>query len=60
MALSPFGRAQLDILDRAGIRWQDLIEPKFEQFEDVFRHPLQAISNPLWLIGRWHQMGYCK
>jgi hypothetical protein len=60
MALSPFGRAQLDILESAGIRWQDLIEPKFEQFEDVFRHPLQAISNPLWLIGRWRAMNFCQ
>ena len=28
-----------------------------EQFEDVFRHPLQAIGPVLWLVGRWSQMG---
>jgi hypothetical protein len=47
---------QRDILESAGIRWQDLIEPKFEQFGDVFRHPLQAIGPALWLVGRWSQM----
>jgi len=26
----------------------------------LFRHPLVAIGNPLWLIGRWAKMGYCK
>ena len=31
-----------------------------EQFGDVFRHPLQAIGPALWLVGRWHKMGYCK
>jgi len=31
-----------------------------EQFGDVFRHPLQAISNPLWLIGRWRAMNFCQ
>jgi hypothetical protein len=60
MALSPFGRAQLDILESAGIRWQDLIEPKFEQFEEVFRHPLQAIGPALWLVGRWRAMNFCQ
>lgn len=60
MALTEFGKIQMDILERAGIRWQDLIEPKFEQFEDVFRNPLQAIGPALWLVGRWCRMGYCK
>ena len=26
----------------------------------VFRHPLQAIGPALWLVGRWHKMGYCS
>ena len=60
VALSEFGRIQMDILERAGIRWQDLMKPKFEQFSDVFRNPLQAIGPALWLVGRWAKMGYCK
>lgn len=60
MALTELGKMQIDILERAGIRWQDLMKPKFEQFEDVFKHPLQAISNPLWLIGRWRAMNFCQ
>lgn len=31
-----------------------------EQFEDVFKHPLQAIGPALWLVGRWAKMGFCK
>ena len=26
----------------------------------IFRHPLQAVGTPLWLIGRWHKMRWCK
>ena len=26
----------------------------------MFRHPLQAIGTPLWLIGRWQKMRWCK
>ena len=57
MALTEFGRIQMDILERAAIRW---LEPKFEQYEDVFKNPLQAIGPALWLVGRWAKMGYCK
>lgn len=32
----------------------------YEQFSDVFKHPLQAIGPALWLVGRWENMGYCK
>lgn len=60
MVLTEMGRIQMDILERAGVRWQDLIEPKIEQFEDVFRNPLVAIGPALWLVGRWYKMGYCK
>lgn len=60
VVLTELGKMQMDILERAGIRRQDLMEPKFEQFEDVFRNPLQAIGPALWLVGRWAKMGYCK
>jgi hypothetical protein len=33
---------------------------RYEQFEDVFRHPLQAIGPALWVVGRWAKMGYCQ
>jgi hypothetical protein len=26
----------------------------------VFRKPLIAIGNPLWLIGRWRSMNFCQ
>jgi hypothetical protein len=32
----------------------------YEQFSDVFKHPLQSIGPALWLVGRWSRMGYCK
>ena len=46
---------QLEAEYKSKETWIDQYRP--EQFEEVFKHPLQAIGPALWLVGRWSQMG---